>query len=64
MNEQLDERNARTFGQIAREVSKDVQGDDGDVTLGKFLEKVYCKLQAEAMRDMREQKNKEQYDAV
>lgn len=64
MSEMLDERNARTLGQIAREVSKDASGDEGDVTLGRFLEKVYIKLQAEAMRDAREQRNKEQTNAV
>ena len=64
MSEMLDERNARTFGQIAREVSKELSSDEGDITIGRFLEKIYIKLQAEAMRDMREQKNKEQSNAV
>jgi len=47
MSEQLDERNAQTYGQIAREVTQNAKDDEGDVLIGKFLEKVYIKLRGE-----------------
>jgi hypothetical protein len=47
MNEQLDERNAQVLGQIAREVTQNAKDDEGDVLIGRFLEKVYMKLRGE-----------------
>jgi hypothetical protein len=47
MNEQLDERNAQTLGQIAREVTQNTKNDESDLMIGKFLEKVYVKLRGE-----------------
>jgi Cu/Ag efflux pump CusA len=61
MIEKMDDRNVTTFGQIAREMGRQI---DDDMGLGIFLENIYIRLQTECMRDMREQKNKEQSNAV
>lgn len=47
MNEQLDERNAQMLGQIAREVTQNSKDDEGDLMIGKFIEKIYIKLREE-----------------
>lgn len=61
MDMKLDDKNVTTFGQIAREMGKQI---DADMDLGIFLENIYRRLQTEAMRDAREEKNKEQSHAV
>ena len=60
---ELDEKSLIVLGQIVREVGK---ADDGqnDLMLGKFIQKVANHLQDEAMRNMREEVNKGQDNAV
>lgn len=61
MIDKLDDKNIKTFGQIAREMGRQITED---MDLGIFLENIYIRLQNEAMRNMREEKNKEQSNAV
>ena len=60
---ELDEKSLLTLGQITREVAKTDKGDN-DLLLGKFIQNIYVRLQTETMRNMREEKNKEQQHAV
>ena len=61
MIDKLDDKNIKTFGQIAREMGRQITED---MDLGIFLENIYIRLQSESMRDMREEKNRGQYGAV
>ena len=60
---ELDEKSLIVLGQIVREVGK---ADDGqnDLMLGKFVQKVVNHLNEETQRNMREEVNKGQSDAV
>ena len=60
---ELDEKSLIVLGQIVREVGK---ADDGqnDLMLGKFVQKVVNHLEQEAQRNMREEVNQGQDNAV
>ena len=60
---ELDDKSLLVLGQIVREVGK---ADDGqnDLMLGKFVQKITNHLQNETMRNMREEVNKGQDNAV
>ena len=60
---ELDDKSLLVLGQIVREVGK---ADDGqnDLMLGKFIQKVVNHLNGETQRNMREEVNKGQDNAV
>ena len=60
---ELDDKSLLVLGQIVREVGK---ADDGqnDLMLGKFVQKVVNHLNEETQRNMREEVNKGQDNAV
>ena len=60
---ELDDKSLLVLGQIVREVGK---ADDGqnDLMLGKFVQKITNHLQDETMRNMREEVNRGQDNAV
>lgn len=60
---ELDEKSLVVLGQMVREVGKTDKGED-DLMLGKFMENIYKKLSDETMRNLREEQNKGQNNAV
>ena len=60
---ELDDKSLLVLGQIVREVGKSDDGQN-DLMLGKFVQKITNHLQNETMRNMREEVNKGQDNAV